>query len=226
MSTRASRPLLLWSLAILFACADVATAQLQRLQEQVEKTKEQVERRGGHRKKQGDEDKPPSNSKSKPTSKPATTPKKGRDNFAVGAKVQAKQASTWKPALIKVRDRDLYLVVYDDEKERAAWEWVHVGIVRKVGSDKEWPEPGAGVRVGDSTVPKAKEQAVKDLANLQGKLAEVEEAERERVKAKEASAKASPRAAAATRPATAPTRPPAPPPTGPTPSGTAGDGLE
>jgi hypothetical protein len=101
-----------------------------------------------------------------PTTKGAATPKKpAKEQFALGAKVEVKSASSWKAATVKNRDGDLYLIAFDKFPDKRWWEWVHPGIVRKVGSAKEWHDWGRGVKAWND-VAKAKEEARKEFANV------------------------------------------------------------
>jgi hypothetical protein len=101
----------------------------------------------------------------------ATTKKAPKETFAIGAKVEVKSTAWWKPATIKNKDGDLYLIVYDDRPKEMWWEWVHPGIIRKPGSDQDWPEWGNGVGVRMSGVAKAKDEAKLKFANIDAEMA-------------------------------------------------------
>ena len=67
------------------------------------------------------------------------------DSFKSGAKVEVKWGNRWSPAVVKNRDGELYLIVYDKWETQFHWEWVHVSMVRKPGSAKVGPRFGRGV---------------------------------------------------------------------------------
>src|SRR5688572_14027415 len=46
---------------------------------------------------------------------------KPKESFKTGAKVEVKWASSWKPATVKNRDGDLYLVIYDGWDHQMHW---------------------------------------------------------------------------------------------------------
>lgn len=101
----------------------------------------------------------------------AAAQKAPKDVFAVGAKIEVKDVNRWKPATIKNKDGDLYLVIFTDRPDQFWWQWVHPGIIRKVGSAKDWPDWGRGVKVTNQGVAKAKEQAKQEFANLDAEMA-------------------------------------------------------
>jgi WD40 repeat protein len=106
-----------------------------------------------------------------PAAAGAAAPKTPKEVFAVGAKVEVKDVNRWKPATIKNKDGDLYLIIFTDRPEQFWWQWVHPGIIRKVGSAKDWPDWGRGVKVTTQGVAKAKEEAKQEFANLEAEMA-------------------------------------------------------
>src|SRR5699024_7686975 len=107
----------------------------------------------------------------KPADGEAAPNKTPKESFAIGAKVEVKRSSSWKPATIKNKDGDLYLIIYDGWESQTWWEWVHPGLIRKPGSTKDWPEWGDGVGVRLAGVAKAKEEAKLKFANIEAEIA-------------------------------------------------------
>jgi hypothetical protein len=77
-----------------------------------------------------------------------------KEQYAVGAKIEAKEAGSWKPATVRNRDGDLYLVVFDGWEKEFFWQWVHLSMVRAPGGSKEGPEWGHGVGVHNGASPR------------------------------------------------------------------------
>lgn len=98
-------------------------------------------------------------------------PKPKKDVFALGAKVEVKQANAWNKATVKNRDGDLYLVVVDGWEQQFHWQWVHVLAVRKIGSDKEFPGWSNTVGVHNKSIEEAKEEAKTKFANIEQEVA-------------------------------------------------------
>jgi hypothetical protein len=111
-------------------------------------------------------DKPAGPAKPVAPAKPAV-----KEQFAVGAKIEVKDHSSWDPATIKNRDGDLYLVATDRFPTQFHWKWAHVSGVRKIGSSKEGPSRAKTVGVHNQSIDKARLEARKAFANIEEELA-------------------------------------------------------
>ncbi|HEX8323010.1 MAG TPA: hypothetical protein VF595_03775 [Tepidisphaeraceae bacterium] len=95
---------------------------------------------------------------------PATPKSAPAERVPASGKCEAKDGREWKPAVIRNRDGDLYLVEFQGWKDQMFWKWVSVDCVRAVGSSKAGPEHGVGEGVGGRTLQEAKATAKLKLA--------------------------------------------------------------
>lgn len=90
-----------------------------------------------------------------------------KEAYVVGQAVEVWEMHAWKPATVRNRDGDLYLIARDAKEKQNFWRWVDLCMVRSPGAAKVDPpiQFAQGQLVGGMTVLAAKAEAKKRFAD-------------------------------------------------------------